>query len=248
MNYPNPHGPSCPWYPLAEATGSPNIKWCEETICAWISEPANTWSNVSYLLVAGFILWRSYKHGHNRLLKLFGLIVFIMGGLSFFYHLSNFYVTQILDFVGMFLLVGWTSGMNFIRAKKLKPERLLPYILAYNVLNIIVLHLMYLQGLKFQFLILIGAFLIIAGEMLASKTPKIKYHWFVTSLVLLTVALTFSIMDHAHVWCDPTQHGIFSQGHALWHWIGGLAMLAIYFHYSQPALRPQEYPGWVSAP
>lgn len=240
MSYPNPHGPSCPWYPYAGSVGAPNIKWCEETVCAWISEPANTWSNIAYLVAAAFIMWRAYKGGHNSLLRLFGPIVFIMGSISFIYHMSNFYGTQILDFVGVFLLVSWTSGMNLIRAGKLKPKRLVPYIIAYNVLNVVLVHLMYGAGLKFQFLMLIGAFFILATEMLASKKLEVKYHWFVTSLTLLTLAITCSILDYSRVWCDPNLHGLFSQGHAWWHWISSVAMVTIYLHYSQIALAPQQ--------
>ena len=38
----NPHGVGCPWHSITETWGAPNVKWCEETLCQWISEPANT--------------------------------------------------------------------------------------------------------------------------------------------------------------------------------------------------------------
>ena len=128
MAYPNPHGPSCPWYDITEKTGAPNIKWCEETLCQWVSEPANTWSNLGYIIVGVFIIYLANKHKHNSNLKQFGPIVIFMGAMSLFYHQSNFYGSQILDFVGMFFFVGWAIGQNLIRLGKLKYPTCINYV------------------------------------------------------------------------------------------------------------------------
>lgn len=240
MNYPNPHGPSCPWYSFAEATGSPNVKWCEETLCQWVSEPANTWSNLGYIAVSlGLFFWaRSKRHPQN--LRLFPVVVLVMGAISFFYHQSNFYGTQVLDFVGMFIFVGWVSGMNLVRARKLQSRWLLSYMGIYTAVLTLVLHGMYVTGLKIQVLMLIGALLIVITEILATRVKKVTYPYFFASLGLLGAALTCSLLDHTRVWCDPAQHGVFSQGHAWWHWLSSVAMITIYLHYSQPLLCGEQ--------
>jgi hypothetical protein len=243
MNYQNPHAPSCPWYSVTESMGAPNLKWCEETLCSWISEPANTWSNVMYLIVAFFLTWYSFKNNHHRILKYFPAVIFIMGSFSFYYHQSNFYGSQVLDFVGMFFLVGWTSGFNLIRLKKLKAKNFLLYNFILISSLTAVVHVMYLLNIKFQILMVLGTLLIITTEFLSKKLIEIRYHWFGGALFLLGIALFFSIMDHNRIWCHPEEHGLFSQGHALWHWISGLSMFAIYKHFAQEALRPQEDPG-----
>src|SRR5205823_851454 len=51
----NPFGPGCPWWDLHERFGEPNVKWCEERLCAMANEPANTWSNLGYLVVGAAI-------------------------------------------------------------------------------------------------------------------------------------------------------------------------------------------------
>jgi hypothetical protein len=91
MNYPNPHAPSCPWYPVTEKVGAPNIKWCEETLCQWVSEPANTWSNLGYMIVAVIIMYLVNKNNQDSKLKQLGPIIFFMGAMSFFYNQNNFY-------------------------------------------------------------------------------------------------------------------------------------------------------------
>ena len=240
MNYPNPHAPGCPWYDITVTTGAPNIKWCEQTLCQWISEPANTWSNISYLIIALIIAYISFKNKHNHQMKQFGPIIFFMGMMSLVYHLSNFYGSQILDFIGMFSFVGWTIGMNLIRMEKLNPKNLMKFNIGYSIVNVILVHVMYMTNLKFQSLILIAGIIIVITEFMLRNKTKVKYGSYFTSLSLLIIAFGFSISDGKRIWCHPDHHGWFSQGHAMWHWTAGLAMIFIYLHYAQAALKPQE--------
>lgn len=240
MTYPNPHGPSCPWYDITEKTGAPNIKWCEETLCHWVSEPANTYSNIGYLLVAVLLLYLGIKNRHNSNMLQYGPIIFFMGAMSFFFHQSNFYVSQILDFIGMFFFVGWAIGMNLVRMGKLKYKNMIWFNLGLGIFYTAITHAMYVGGLKFQGIVLVSGFAIMLTEYLARNTVKVNYKWFATTILILIFAFGFSIADGKRIWCDPSQHGWFSQGHALWHWIASFAMLTLYLHYSQAALRPTE--------
>lgn len=239
MAYPNPHGPMCPWYETTEQTGAPNIKWCEETLCQWISEPANTWSNIGYLIAALFVGYMAYKNKHNSNLKQFGPIIFFMGAMSLFYHMSNFYGSQILDFLGMFLFVGWAIGMNLIRLGKLKSNQLIWFNLGLASVYTVMMHAMYVSEIKFQVIVLISALIIVATEFKARKVAKVQYGWFIATLGFLVIAFGFSVSDGSRFWCHPTEHGWFSQGHAIWHWVAAIGMVTIYKHYSQATLKPQ---------
>ena len=231
--YPNPHGLSCPWYSLAESQGAPNIKWCEETLCQWISEPANTWSNLGYLIVGLIITVLAFKNHNSSRVKQFGVIVFLMGAMSFFYHLSNFYGSQILDFIGMFLFVGWALGMNLIRLGTLQVKRLPLFYSTVAIFLTVLLHLMYINDLKFQAIVLGMGILVVIIELILYLRHHHNIRFFGLSVGLFLVGFGFSIADGSRLWCDPTLHGWFSQGHAIWHWITSLAMLTIYRHYSQ---------------
>jgi hypothetical protein len=232
-NYPNPHSPTCTWHSFAESFGAPNVKWCEETLCQFVSEPANTWSNLGYMLIAILIIYFSYSKNYSKNLKSFGPVVFTMGLGSYIYHLSNFYITQILDFVGMFLFVGWTLGMNLIRLKKISPHSLMKFVSLAVLVSCIVMHVMYINGWLMQVIILIYGFLILITELLNPKFKERTWGWFIATLATLIVAFSFSFLDHSRTWCNPLNHGWFSQGHALWHWIGSLAMYFLYKHYEQ---------------
>lgn len=240
MAYPNPHGPSCPWYEITEKIGAPNIKWCEETLCQVVSEPANTWSNIGYLLAAIFVMYLAHKHKHNSNLKQFGPIIFFMGAMSLFYHVSNFYGSQILDFVGMFFFVGWAIAMNLVRLGKIKSNQVVWFNLGLASTYLVAMHAMYVSEIKFQVIVLISGFIILTTEVMARKVTPVKYGWFTATIGLLIVAFGFSISDNTRFWCDSSQHGWFSQGHAMWHWVAAFAMVTIYKHYSQDALKPRE--------
>lgn len=240
MTYPNPHGPSCPWYDITEKVGAPNIKWCEETLCSWVSEPANTYSNIGYLIVGLILVYLGLKHKHNSNMRQYGPIIFFMGAMSFYYHQSNFYGSQILDFVGMFFFVGWAIAMNLVRLGKIKYKNMIWFNLGLGTFYTIAMHIMYVTGVKFQGIVLVSGFAIMATEIMARKKAVIHYRWFTSTIVILIVAFGFSIADGKRIWCDPTQHGWLSQGHAVWHWIASFAMLTLYLHYSQASLRPSE--------
>jgi hypothetical protein len=237
MKYLNPHGPSCPWFSLAELTGAPNIKWCEETLCQWISEPANTWSNLGYLIVALVIIVHGYKTRPAFEKRLFGFVIFVMGLVSLVYHLSNFYFTQVLDFVGMFLFLSWAIGMNLVRLKKLHIKKLITFMLLFTIFGSVMVDVMYRYHLHFQILILLGAVAIVLTEFISKNRQKIRYHWYFASLFFLLAAFSFSAMDISRFWCDPSQHSWFSQGHALWHWLSAIAMGGVYLHYLQVDLK-----------
>lgn len=237
MEYPNPHGPSCPWYSFAESQGAPNIKWCEETLCQWVSEPANSWSNLGYIIVAFVMFSLARKNKQSFEMKQFGPIIFLMGSMSFFFHQSNFYISQLFDYIGMFLFVSWVLGMNLIRLGFLKKNNLIAFNLISSSLLTIVVHIMYKAGLRFQAIILVYGLIIIFSEVLAHKKLAVNHKWFITAMVSLVIAFSFSIIDGKRIWCIPQNHGLFSQGHALWHWISSFAMFAIYKHYSQSKLN-----------
>ncbi len=43
----------CPW----SGWTLPNLKWCEDNVCAWVTAPANTWSNLAYIFFS-LLMWR----------------------------------------------------------------------------------------------------------------------------------------------------------------------------------------------
>ena len=147
--YPNPHTEMCPWYDAAEMFGAPNVKWCETTLCSWISEPANTWSNLLYMVFAVIIIAQNGKDSRYEL-RWMGPAMFLMGLFSLVYHASNNYLTQLFDFIGMYLLVFWMLVINLRRAALIERSRQTPVFVAMSLIGTGLVHVLYLAEIKFQ--------------------------------------------------------------------------------------------------
>ena len=230
---PNPHPQGCPWHESANFYGAPNLKWCEETLCSWISEPANTWSNLAYFMAA-ILLFKWTRKSDQAVLRYLPFAMFLMGLGSYIYHMSNNYFSQIIDFVGMYIYIYWLAILNMMRLGWVKTMKsALGYYLAFIVVNTIALHLMYLAGIKFQLLVLIAGIFIVFLEFLLKdkKTKETNYNYLKAALLLLVVAESFSLMDLNRIICFPTNHWF--QGHAIWHLISATGLTIGVKHWAQ---------------
>ncbi|MEK6554677.1 MAG: ceramidase domain-containing protein, partial [Bdellovibrionota bacterium] len=98
----------CPWSTLAPAT----LQWCERQLCSWIREPANTWSNLAYIIIGIMILieCRKANLGPQRILGFFAILLGLMSG---FYHASGSLIGEIVDLSSMFLISVYIISANY---------------------------------------------------------------------------------------------------------------------------------------
>ncbi len=224
-----PFGPGCPWYSDLVRFGAANVKWCEERVCGWINEPFNTWSNLAYLAAAAWIARRAAARG-SRPLAAYAAIVAAMGALSFLYHASNNFLTQALDFAGMFLMVFYVLAAN---ARRLgAPRRGLGAVYAAAVVAAtLALWPLDRAGIAIQWTVAAAGVAIASTEWAARRKEggggSLKY--FVAASATIVVAETCSLLDLKRVVCDPSMPWL--QGHAAWHVIGACAMPLIARHY-----------------
>lgn len=227
----------CPWYELS-SLALPNVKWCEAQQCSWITEPANTWSNLGYVGI-GVALVAAAASSGNRLMRIFGLTQLAIGVSSFVYHASYTFVLQVLDFWAMYLFCVLLVVFNLRRLGWVSAGRQWR-LYASGVAFFTVLTLIF-RRLDLPIQTLVG-FLVLAmlgTEVIAwlRRSAPIRYRYFVLSLGLIAVAATFSALDASRVFCDPDH---FLQGHAIWHVLSALSLLACFKFYDQfaPLLLP----------
>ncbi|WP_437905280.1 ceramidase domain-containing protein [Sorangium sp. So ce327] len=226
----------CPWQGLAEH-GLPNVKWCEERMCAWINEPANAWSNLAYLVVACWIwlLQRSHGTAGKSALRWFAPTLAIVGMCSFVYHASNVYVTQILDFLGMYLFCLLLLLLNLLRLGALPLSRFsvvfVGCVTAFTALTAVVAR----YEVPIQGFILLLTLAIVGTELFIYRRSRdasaYSLNAFALSLALLLVAAAFSALDVSRAWCNPKSHVL--QGHAVWHVLSALSLGVVFYHYRQ---------------
>lgn len=219
--------PHCPWYSMYEKFGPANVKWCEERLCAWINEPLNAWSNLIYLIIGLYLIYLSKKH-KNRFELPFGLVIFFMGAMSFVFHATNNFFTQILDFIGMFFFIYLLLTISLLKLKVISQKIVLPFYFSLIIASIGLIYLMRSMGLPYQSLILIGSFGILITQVMIYKKLKDRYplKHLVSIIILFGIAVGFSYADVSRLWCTPESH--FLQGHAIWHLFSGLGCWSAY--------------------
>lgn len=222
--------PGCPWYSLSELR-LPNVDWCELQRCAWVVEPANTWSNLAYVAVGLALFWLARRSRSDHL-RFFAPAAILVGVASGIYHASYTFVLQILDFLGMYVFCYLLITLNLRRLGSLAAgdwrRRFWQLVLATTALTVVLDFLAVpIQGLVF---ILIVA--IVATELwIRWRAPDTPLHFFALAIGLISAGAVFSVLDVTRTWCDPTHP--FLQGHALWHVLSALCLLAAWFHYRQ---------------
>lgn len=201
------------------------MNWCEPTICALINEPANTWSNLGYMFVGVYFILK-WGSGGLKLLKHYGWVIFLMGLMSFIYHATNNFLTQIFDFLGMFGLTSFVLAFQVQRLQGKPLKNYLPPFAGFFVIQIVLFYLAHWHKIfPIQSIIAIMALPIAILEVILFTQDKeriLKKPVFLVALLLLGVAVGFSLLDHHRVWCQP--ENVFLHGHVLWHLIGSVSM------------------------
>eukprot|EP00039_Didymoeca_costata_P019488 m.337727 g.337727 ORF g.337727 m.337727 type:complete len:266 (+) comp18217_c0_seq1:71-868(+) len=213
----------CPW----DGWTRPNINWCEQQRCAYITAPANTYSNVAYLAAGAFMIHKS-KHT-VQCIKLFGPAAIATGVGSGLYHASHTRAFQFLDFMGMYMFAFLPILINGLRLGYVehKHHRYL-YTGAVTSLGVLTLILQYLE-FPIQIIIVMLVLGAIVTEYKAWHSD-VQIEWFTAAQFLLAIASMCSMADVTRLWCDP-DHVV--QGHAIWHLLTAGSLVCSFIHYSQ---------------
>lgn len=231
-NYPNLTNPECFWTPVREWGGLPNVKWCEETLCGVISEPANTWSNLAYIAVAVGLFFYTRREP-NRMVRFWAPAAFWVGLTSLVYHASVTFVLQVFDFFGMYFFFNLVLLLNLVRMGTVKPQAffktLYISIISLTVFTVLVAKTPFpIQGIVV--VLLVGT---LTTEVLASRraSEPVSHRFLYLCLVFIAVAFAFSASDASRLRCDPSDH--LFPGHAVWHEFGAVSMIFAFLHYRQ---------------
>jgi hypothetical protein len=221
--------PGCPWWAASELR-LPNVDWCEAQRCSWIVEPANTWSNLGYVLV-GALLWWLARRSRSRALRAFGPAALLVGLASGVYHASYTFVLQILDFFGMYVFCYLLLTLNLVRLGLLAAEdrrrRYWQLVAATTAATVAIDFL----EIPIQGVVLLLILSIVATEAWIRTRERYPLRFFLLSLACIAAGAVFSALDLSRTWCDPW-HPVL-QGHAIWHALSAASLLAAFLHYRQ---------------
>lgn len=217
---------NCPW----DGFSPPTIKYCEDNLCSWITQPSNTWSNLIYY-AAGILLYSQIRKRNQIGSQLSFLYInaFLIGTASFLYHASFTFLMQFFDLSSMYMFSITLLSLNFYRLGLVRKK---------DILNIFILLLSLCMGLLYIFkpygipIFAVTAALTIGSEVIIYRNSykKADYSKYKIGLILILSAFFFWALDFRKIWiCDPDNH--LFQGHAVWHILSGAAyyQFAVFF-------------------
>ncbi|HHZ64680.1 MAG TPA: hypothetical protein EYN51_04145 [Flavobacteriales bacterium] len=226
-----------PYFGMLPANCLPDHCFCEAVRYGeWIRQPADTWSNLAFIIISVVIIWMAYyrKPGvSNNLVQntsyswLFALASFLTGAGSFYYHASLTFISQWFDVMGMYFSVSFFIIYNLDRLYKIGTAKVYSLYFAVNILLGVLLVTIpearrYLFG-SFMLLLLVS----IHYSQLKLKT-EIRTSYLYWAIACFIIAFGLWILDIEHIVCVP--NSLF-QLHAVWHCLTALSGFFIYMYY-----------------
>ncbi|MCB1177769.1 MAG: ceramidase domain-containing protein [Leptospiraceae bacterium] len=217
-----PTFPGCPWGGFRP----PTIKFCEENLCSYVSQPANSFSNIGFIVVGLYILYQNRLDKNSRL-NMFGYASILLGVSSFLYHASFSFLMEFFDLSSMYLLTGLMISLNI--------NRIIPIskIFMYSVYGFIMFVSMTLlynfkpYGIMIFTLHIVT--LLFTELYLYFKNKEIVYFNYYIAIGLFVLAYIVWLLDLFRIVCYPNNH--FIQGHAIWHFLTAFSSLYLYRFY-----------------
>lgn len=215
---------ACPWEGFRQA----ELPFCEAELCSWIREPANTWSNLAFLIVAVIVVRKS-----GRAAKAIALVSAATGLGSALFHATGTQWGGIADYAGMFLGTGAMTALNVRRWRSVS----WPFAYFLFALTSVLL----LAGAAWfpeleRILYIVAMPCCLIELRLWFRDRGTRYFWYLIGSLVLSIGVLFWWLDLSRVFCNPDNHWI--NGHAIWHLATALALYSLHRFYEQfPSLN-----------
>jgi len=224
-----------PWAGWRPASCMPAECFCEAIRPGLVAQPANTWSNVAFVVVGLLIIAHGGTNTARRPVSpitrrgsaaVYGAAAVVTGLGSMFYHASLTFVGQFCDVLGMYLFAAFILLYAVGRVRPLGGRT---FVIAYVALNAALAWLLItVPGLRRW----LFAALLLAALACESRAQRAAAHidarWLWAAVATLAVAFVIWILDLTKVLCVPES---WVQGHAAWHILGAVAVGCGYLYY-----------------
>lgn len=222
---------AAPWTDWLSATCFPESCFCEAIRESLVRQPANTWSSLGFVAVAGWAAMRSARrrrYGLSTLalgeMRLLSASLVLVGLGSAFYHASLTFAGQVVDVAGMYLVA------TFILLHRLGPRFNLSPLR--GALGFVIVNAALMVGQvttpsvrRPVFASLLALALIV--EWRASRSGR---RWLGAGALIMGAAFLVWVVDQQQLVCVPDS---LLQGHAVWHLLGALAAACLSRSYEE---------------
>ena len=219
----------CPWGGLAPA----NLHFCERDLCGWITQPANTWTNLGFVVVGVVLLALARSRG-VRGAGLLGPIAIVTGFCSAALHATSSFAGQWLDQSAMFLESALFVTLG-LRRWLAWPRRALAAFYVVAVTASVALLSVFAEAGIALFIIHVVAFLAIELRLFFRDRRRTRYAALIAAGAVFAVSYGLWWLDVLGIACDPDNHAF--TAHGAWHLLGALSFVFWYRHFAQFEVR-----------
>lgn len=220
---------ACFWHQFERV----NYLFCEEQLCGIIAQPANTWSNIGFLIVA-ILIFRRPDSRPKRYFLISSIVLFVGSTL---FHASGTYFGKFLDVSGMFFVSGTVLNLSLQRKFNLSDRKS-------DALYILILSISITFLAVMRFGNILFASQLLASVYLEWSMAKTENHLHVEKLKLAALVLmgAFGIwlLDVFKILCYPGNHIL--TGHGVWHLMCALSIYLMFTAYRSSTLPPSSPP------
>ena len=216
----------CPWIDWQPAS----LKFCEAMICGYIRQPANSISNIAFV-ICGLILLKKEKNSSAFTpFHMMGVASILIGITSGIYHASMTFFWQFFDVSSMFMLILLAVNFNLLRLGWIKSNQ---FPLTYVAMLLTSMGMMLIfQGKSGEWIFAFEVAMSVFLEYLIYRQKKTAdFKSLIKAIGIFLLAFLIWTGDIRGWWCDPDNH--YLQGHAIWHILNAVAIWFLYSFYKQ---------------
>ena len=230
------------WFGISRS----EVMWfCERARDGFIKQPANTWSNVGFIITGIYIGWLSSKNrftADNFMTTtlfypvLFASVVVFLGPGSMAMHATNGPWGGFLDLLSMFMISGFVFTFALKRLLGLTPMLfLMLYLFQIAISSWVLLQPWNVTGwlLNYSEVIfaaqLVLAFPIELAIRFGRKTRSVIFRGIASVLTMCLAFFIWNLSLNSESWfCNPDS---LIQGHAIWHILNAAAAYFLFMYY-----------------
>lgn len=213
----------CPWDSLGQVSLA---EFCEESLCAWVKQPGNTWTNVGYFLVA-LLIFRSNVVKERKFLRVFGVIAFLTGIGSTVYHGTGTHLGMILDYTAILLGPTYMFSVNLSRWQGISMRGVYCIFAAYSFVVLSTLLLVPTEALMIYMVVSVPC-CVLELRLFFRDRAVIRYKYLLLGWLFAGVGIYLWRADFDGMWCASNAHIL--SPHGGWHLVTA-ASIYFYFHY-----------------
>lgn len=215
----------------------PDACFCEAIRAGTIAQPANTWSNLGFVILGLLVIAQARSDAgrgqHTSLITqrtaygaVYGGTCIVIGLGSLFYHASLTFAGQFCDVMGMYLFAVFVLLYALTRWSPLGERT---FVAGYVGLNAVLAYLLVNVPSVRRWLFAVVLLAALALEARARRaSAAIDAGYLRAAVFAMAVAFGIWILDITKVLCAPQS---WLQGHALWHLLCATAAGLAYLYY-----------------